>query len=76
MTDLVEYGRKNPGKLTFGSGGGTDSSLSLAAELLRLSAGISVVNVPYAGAAEALNDLLGGRVDVRCSTPCRCKWGR
>lgn len=64
VTDLVDYGRKNPGKLTFGSGGGTGSSLSLTAELLRISAGISIVNVPYKGAAEALNDLLGGRVDA------------
>ena len=64
VTDLVDYGKKNPGKLTFGSGGGTGSSLSLAAELLRISTGISIVNVPYKGAAEALNDLLGGRVDA------------
>ena len=64
VTDLVDYGKKNPGKLTFGSGGGTGSSLSLAAELLHISAGISIVNVPYKGAAEALNDLLGGRVDA------------
>jgi tripartite-type tricarboxylate transporter receptor subunit TctC len=64
VTDLVDYGKRNPGKLTFGSGGGTGSSLSLAAELLRISAGIGIVNVPYKGAAEALNDLLGGRVDA------------
>jgi tripartite-type tricarboxylate transporter receptor subunit TctC len=64
ITDLVDYGKKNPGKLTFGSGGGAGSSLSLAAELLRLRAGITIVNVPYKGAAEALNDLLGGRVDA------------
>jgi tripartite-type tricarboxylate transporter receptor subunit TctC len=64
VAELVGYGKKNPGKLTFGSGGGTGSSLSLAAELLRISAGISIVNVPYKGAAEALNDLLGGRVDA------------
>jgi tripartite-type tricarboxylate transporter receptor subunit TctC len=64
VTELVDYGKKNPGKLTFGSGGGTGSSLSLAAELLRISAGITIVNVPYKGAAEALNDLLGGRVDA------------
>lgn len=64
VTDLIDYGRKNPGKLTFGSGGGIGSSLSLTAELLRISAGITIVNVPYKGAAEALNDLLGGRVDA------------
>ena len=64
VTDLVAYGRKNPGKLTFGSGGGSAGSLALNAELLRLAAGIAIVNVPYKGAAEALSDLLGGRVDA------------
>jgi len=64
VTDLVAYGKKNPGKLTFGSGGGSAGSLALNAELLRLAAGIAIVNVPYKGAAEALSDLLGGRVDA------------
>jgi tripartite-type tricarboxylate transporter receptor subunit TctC len=62
--ELIDYGKKNPGKLTFGSGGGAGSSLSLAAELLRLKAGISIVNVPYKGAANALNDLLGNNIDA------------
>ncbi len=39
IADLVDYGKKNPGKLSFGSGGGAGSSLSLLAELLRLRAG-------------------------------------
>ncbi len=64
VTDLINFGKANPGKLTFGSGGGVGSSLSLNAELLRISAGIAIVNVPYQGAAAVLNDLLGGRVDV------------
>ncbi len=64
VSDLVEYGKKNPGKLTFGSGGGAGSSLSLCAELLRLKAGINIVNVPYKGAANALNDLLGNNIDA------------
>ena len=64
VNDLVAYGKKNPGKLTFGSGGGAGSSLSLSAELLRLRAGISIVNVPYKGAAAALNDLLGSHIDA------------
>lgn len=62
--DLVAYGKKNPGKLTFGSGGGAGSSLSLSAELLRLKSGIKIVNVPYKGAAAALNDLLGEHIDA------------
>jgi len=64
VAELVDYGKKNPGKLTFGSGGGAGSSLSLAAELLRLKVGISIVNVPYKGAANALNDLLGNSIDA------------
>jgi len=64
VAEFVDYGKKNPGKLTFGSGGGAGSSLSLAAELLRLKAGLSIVNVPYKGAANALNDLLGNSIDA------------
>jgi tripartite-type tricarboxylate transporter receptor subunit TctC len=62
--DLVAYGKANPGKLTFGSGGGAGSSLYLAAELLRLRSGISIVNVPYKGAAASLTDLLGSHIDA------------
>jgi tripartite-type tricarboxylate transporter receptor subunit TctC len=64
VADLVAYGKKNPGKLTFGSGGGSASALSLAAELLRLRTGLTIVNVPYKGAANALTDLLGGHIDA------------
>ena len=64
VADLVAYGKANPGKLTFGSGGGAGSSLYLAAELLRLRAGITIVNVPYKGAAASLNDLLGSHIDA------------
>jgi tripartite-type tricarboxylate transporter receptor subunit TctC len=62
--DLVAYAKNNPGKLTFASGGGATGSFSLSVELLRLAAGINVVNVPYKGSAEALSDLLGGRIDA------------
>jgi len=64
VNDLVDYGKKNPGKLSFGSGGGAGSSLSLAAELLRLRAGLTIINVPYKGAANALTDLLGEHIDA------------
>jgi tripartite-type tricarboxylate transporter receptor subunit TctC len=62
--ELVAYAKANPGKLTFGSGGGTGSSLYLAAELLRLKTGIKFQHVPYRGAAAALNDLLGAHIDA------------
>src|SRR5215469_5578242 len=64
VADLVDYAKQNPGKLTFGSGGGIGSSLHLAAELLRLKTGITFKNVPYRGAAAALNDLLGAHIDL------------
>ena len=64
VNDLIAYGKSHPDKLTFGSGGGAGSSLSLHAELLRLRGGISIVNVPYKGAANALTDVLGGQIDA------------
>jgi tripartite-type tricarboxylate transporter receptor subunit TctC len=64
IADLIAYAKQNPGKLTFGSGGGTGSSLYLAAELLRLKTGIKFQNVTYRGAAAALNDLLGAHIDL------------
>jgi tripartite-type tricarboxylate transporter receptor subunit TctC len=64
IKDLIAYARKNPGKLTFGSGGGAAGSFSLSVELLRLATGINIVNVPYKGSSEVLSDLLGGRVDA------------
>ncbi len=64
VADLVAYAKRNPGKLTFGSGGGTGSSLYLAAELLRLKTQIAFQHVPYRGAAAALNDLLGAHIDL------------
>ncbi|HEY1545714.1 MAG TPA: tripartite tricarboxylate transporter substrate binding protein [Xanthobacteraceae bacterium] len=64
ITDLVAYAKQNPGKLTVGSGGGIGGSFYLAAELLRLRTGITFQNVPYRGAAAALNDLLGAHIDL------------
>jgi len=64
VADLIDYAKKNPEKLSFGSGGGTGSSMYLATELLKLRTGIKPTHVPYKGAAAALNDLLGGHIDL------------
>jgi tripartite-type tricarboxylate transporter receptor subunit TctC len=64
MRDLIDHANANPGKLSFGAGGGTGSSLYLATELLKAKTGIKVTIVPYKGAAPALNDLLGGHIDA------------
>lgn len=63
LKEVVELAKKNPGKLTFGAGGGTGSSLYFATELLKAKAGIQINIANYRGAGPALNDLLGGHID-------------
>jgi len=62
--ELVAYAKANPGKLSFGAGGGTGSSLYFATELLKAKTGITAATIPYRGAGPALNDLLGGHIDA------------
>jgi tripartite-type tricarboxylate transporter receptor subunit TctC len=64
IADLVGYAKANPGKLSFGAGGGTGSSLYFATELLKSKTGITAATIPYRGAGPALNDLLGGHIDA------------
>ena len=63
MQDLVAYAKNNPRKISFGSAG-TGTFTHLAVELLKIKAKIDVVHVPYRGAAPAVNDLLGGHIDM------------
>jgi tripartite-type tricarboxylate transporter receptor subunit TctC len=63
LTELVAYARANPGKVNFGSAGG-GSITHLAGELLKSEAKIDMVHVPYKGAAPAVNDLVGGQVQM------------
>jgi len=61
--DMVEYAKKNPGKLNYGSAG-LGSSAHMRIEMLKYKAGIDIVHVPYRGSADALNDLLPGNVQM------------
>src|SRR5712691_13028479 len=63
MKELVELARAQPGKLNFASSG-PGSLPHLAGELLKLTAKIDIVHVPYRGAAPAVNDLLGQQVQM------------
>jgi tripartite-type tricarboxylate transporter receptor subunit TctC len=63
LKELIDRAKKEPGKLTFGAGGGTGSSLYFATELLKSKAGININIANYKGAGPALNDLLGGHID-------------
>jgi tripartite-type tricarboxylate transporter receptor subunit TctC len=63
LRELIALARERPGRLNFASTG-HGSLPHLAGELLKLSAGIDIVHVPYRGAAPALNDLLGQQVQM------------
>jgi tripartite-type tricarboxylate transporter receptor subunit TctC len=63
MSELVALAKARPGKLNFASSG-AGSLPHLAGELLKLTAKIDIVHVPYRGAAPAVNDLLGKQVQV------------
>ncbi len=60
---LVDYARKNPGKLTFGSSG-TGAASHLSAELFKSLAAIDMLHVPYKGTGPAVTDLIAGQIDL------------
>jgi tripartite-type tricarboxylate transporter receptor subunit TctC len=62
LQELVEFAKRNPGKLSYCSSG-TGSSDHLTAELLKQMAGIFAVHVPYRGGAACQTDLMGNQVD-------------
>src|SRR5258706_3136201 len=63
LAELVAHARANPGKINFGSAG-SGTITHLAGELLKVEAGVDLIHVPYKGAAPAVNDLLGGQVQM------------
>ena len=63
LGELLQHARKNPGRLSYASSG-NGSSGHLAMELLKQRAGVSMLHIPYKGGAPAMNDLLGGQVDL------------
>ena len=63
LNELVEFAKKNPGKLSYCSSG-TGSSDHLTAELLNQMAGLSILHVPYKGGAACQTDIMGGQVDI------------
>ncbi len=63
IQDLIAYAKAHPGELNYGSGG-LGGANHLAAELFKNMAGVDIVRVPYKGAAPALNDLMGGKLQA------------
>jgi len=63
LKDLIDFAKKNPGKLTFGSSGpGTTTHLRY--EMLVYKAGIEILHVPYRGGSDSITDLLAGVIDI------------
>lgn len=63
VTDLLAYGKANPGKLNYGSAG-AGSAHHLAMEGFKQVSGFDAVHVPYKGGAPAWTALLGGEIQV------------
>jgi len=63
IKQLVEFAKKNPGKVTFGSSGAGAAS-HLAGELFKSMANVDMLHVPYKGMGQAITDLLGGQIDL------------
>jgi tripartite-type tricarboxylate transporter receptor subunit TctC len=63
IAEFIDYAKKNPGKLNFGSSG-SGSIGQLAGEMFKQMTGIEMTHVPYKGAAAALTDLLSGQIQV------------
>jgi tripartite-type tricarboxylate transporter receptor subunit TctC len=62
VQDLVAFAKAKRGTINYGSAG-VGTATQMSAERFRLSAGIEAVHIPYKGGAEALTDVLGGRID-------------
>ena len=67
IPELIAYAKANPGKINISGGPAAGTGL-IAAELFKLMAGVNMVYVSYRGMASALNDLLGGHLQLVVST--------
>lgn len=62
VQDLIDYARKNPGKLAWGADNG--SSPHLCGELFKMMTATQLLHVPYKSSPQAMTDLIGGRLQV------------
>ncbi len=63
VKDLIAYNKANPGKLNYASTG-TGGATHLVTELFDLMAGTKMTHIPYKGTGPALNDLIGGQIQL------------
>jgi tripartite-type tricarboxylate transporter receptor subunit TctC len=63
VTEVVDYVKKNPGKLNYGSSG-AGTSTHLASELFQMMTGTKMSHVPYRSSGDVMNALVGGHIDL------------
>ena len=67
VPELIDYARKNPGKLSYGSAG-VGSGHHISGEILKQKTGIDMVHVPYRGGGPLIQDLVAGNIQVGFGT--------
>jgi tripartite-type tricarboxylate transporter receptor subunit TctC len=68
VPELIAFAKANPGKLNYGSSG-TGGSVHLSTEFFNMMAGTRMTHVPYKGQGPALNDLIGGQIQLLLGSP-------
>ncbi|HEV8094643.1 MAG TPA: tripartite tricarboxylate transporter substrate-binding protein, partial [Burkholderiales bacterium] len=68
VKELIDYAKKNPGKVAFGSSG-IGAAAHLTTELFKQTAGIDMLHVPYKGTAPALTGLMGSDIQILVDVP-------
>jgi tripartite-type tricarboxylate transporter receptor subunit TctC len=63
LSELIALAKKEPGKLSYGSAG-NGTAPHLAGEMFKAAAGVDILHVPYRGAGPAVNDTIGGHVQL------------
>jgi tripartite-type tricarboxylate transporter receptor subunit TctC len=63
LTELITLAKQQPGKLSYGSAG-SGTAPHLAGEMFKAQAGADILHVPYRGAGPAVNDVVGGHIDL------------
>jgi tripartite-type tricarboxylate transporter receptor subunit TctC len=63
VPEFIAYAKANPGRINMASSG-NGSTIHMSGELFKMMTGITMVHVPYRGAAPALTDMIGGQVQV------------
>ncbi|HWX47838.1 MAG TPA: tripartite tricarboxylate transporter substrate binding protein [Roseomonas sp.] len=67
LEGLIDFARRNPGKLNYASSG-VATQQHLAAEMLSQAAGVQMTHVPYRGTGQVVNDLIAGTLDLAIDT--------